>query len=256
MFKSALIVLTLSTGTAFAAADLETTANGPGSTVVGDVGQYTFTVANIGNKTADNVSLTIDLPATHTSPQVYIMGDLASYSGGCTLAGQRLTCPLGRLRRNQSAQVYVDIALPYSAASLDFIATAQTSSNENTTLNNTDAHSANITYIATAIPATVTVTNRHCTGTGLTAFFECTKFPSSITQHDAELQAGGTIAIPGYPTYGGSWSQPTADSLVFTYTESGTPVANFTGRGVGNDCFEGLTTFPNSGYVAPYEVCF
>jgi len=24
---------------------------------------------------------------------------------------------------------------------------------------------------------------------------------------------------------------------------------------VGGDCFEGLTTFPGSSYVSPYEVC-
>ncbi|MCA9528234.1 MAG: hypothetical protein KC549_18245, partial [Myxococcales bacterium] len=169
MFKPALIVLALSSGTAFAAADLETTADGPASTLVGAVGQYTFTVENIGNRNADNVTLTIDLPATHTSPQVYIMGDLAGYSGGCSLAGQQLTCPLGRLRRGTSAAVTVDIALPCSAASLDFIATADTTSNESNTANNVDAHTANLTYVATAIPATVLVTNRHCTGTGLTA---------------------------------------------------------------------------------------
>ena len=67
---------------------------------------------------------------------------------------------------------------------------------------------------------------------------------------------GGAITIPiAGPDYAGTWRQPTPDSLVFQYTENGTPVANFVGYGVGGRCFEGVTTFPDSVYVSPYEVC-
>jgi hypothetical protein len=97
--------------------------------------------------------------------------------------------------------------------------------------------------------------NRHCTGTGLTAWYECTLFPSSISQHTAEFHADGTITFPGEPDFTGGWSQNGDDHLAFTYYELGTPVASFEGRGASASCFEGLTAF-DPPWVAPYEVCF
>ena len=43
-----------------------------------------------GNKNANNVTLTIELPITSTSPNQYILGTLDSYSGSCNLNGFNL----------------------------------------------------------------------------------------------------------------------------------------------------------------------
>ena len=52
------------------------------------------------------------------------------------------------------------------------------------------------------------------------------------------------------------WNRTTPDSLVFTYVEQGVGVvAEFEGWGTSDNCFEGITTFPDSSYIAPYEVC-
>ena len=97
-------------------------------------------------------------------------------------------------------------------------------------------------------------TNMHCTGTGLAAFYECTLFPSSISSHPITFQSGNSIDL-GVAGYSGYWTQPTTDSLYFEYYYGTDTVAVFYGEGVSGSCFEGLTTFPGSGWVAPYEVC-
>ena len=102
------------------------------------------------------------------------------------------------------------------------------------------------------------MTNQHCTGTGLVAFYTCTLFPSSLSGHAATLEADGTISFPAYPSgYSGSWGQDSDDHLWMEYTYNGGVVASFEGNGVdaAAECFEGLTTFPGSSYVSPYEVC-
>jgi hypothetical protein len=98
--------------------------------------------------------------------------------------------------------------------------------------------------------------NEHCTGTSLASFYECTLYPSSISSHDITLESDGTISFDGDPPdYTGAWSSSPDDQLSFTYSYDGTVVAEFEGYGVSSSCFEGLTTFPGSSYVAPYEVC-
>jgi hypothetical protein len=263
MLRSTVLTLLALSGSAYAAADVNVSIAGPvGGTTVYATGRYNFTVANIGNKSASNVVLTIDLPETNTSPQVYLMGTLIGQSAGCTLAARRITCTLGTIARNTNRVRYVDIQLPESAADLVFEATVTTTSAQNSTANDTATHIAAINYIDVPIagPWPMTVVNNHCTGTGLVAWFECTYFPSAITDHTVEFHPGalpneGTITIPGYPTFGGTWSKPSPTELIFQYTDGGIPEADFYGNGVGGGCFEGLTTFPGSAYVAPYEVC-
>ena len=242
---------------ALAAADLSTTLTAPASQVVYVDGTYTVSVKNVGNKTAYNVSVVIDLPETHTSPSVYVMGDVGAMSGSCSQSGTAITCNLGSLGKGRTSTVSFDIALPWSDVSLDFTATASTTSSESNTSNNADSASANATYIDAPISAPATATNSHCTGTGLTGWLECTSFPRSITAHDADFAADGTISFPGQdPLYTGEWQQGSDDELSFQYYYDGSLVADFYGNGVSSSCFEGLTLFTGSSYVAPYEVCF
>ena len=249
------LAVVLSATPALAASDLEVTVSSPGVVLVDDVGTYDVIVANVGNKNASNVQLTIELPETNTSPSVYVLGDLGAYSSRCSQSGTELVCSLGKIRKNKSKVVSFDIALPYSAAPLDVTATAWTSSSENSTANNSDTVSASQSYYAVAVSAPVTMVNWHCTGQGLTSWFECELFPSSQSTHDAEFAVGGGISFSFPTSIYGYWQQPTSDTLTFQYYDGTTLVADFSGVGVDGGCFEGLTTFPGSNWVSPYQVC-
>ncbi|MEQ1906485.1 MAG: hypothetical protein ABL888_20040 [Pirellulaceae bacterium] len=230
-------------------------------------GTYTVEVANIGNKDAAGVQLTIQLPKTATSPQVYIMGNLISYTtptlalGGAsgTDAGTRLLGNLGTIKKNKKKTVTFDIQLPEKTGALLITASATTTTpGETTPANNSATVTAALSYYSNIVPLNVDIQNQHCTGIGLTAFFECTKFPSSISSHISQFHddfAGNrTISFPTELGYTGTWDQ-FGDVLIFSYYDPmNVNVANFIGRGVPGGYFEGLTTFPGSPYVAPYRV--
>ncbi len=245
--------------------NLATSIVAPPPTNVYVAGRYTVNVANVGNQHANNSTVTITLPLTRTSPQVYVMGTLGARSANCSLATNRLTCNLGQVRRNRSTSVFFDIALPQSSAPITFSATASTAADTNSN-NDTAQATADVRYLnVTGYPIGI-ATNRHCTGQNLTAFFECTLFPSSISSHTTEFFGSGsygTLTITGHGTYTGTWnlSGTSNQHLSFQYFDGGLLVASFEGDGVRSNatthCYEGLTTFnPPSPYVAPYEVCF
>lgn len=255
-FISSLALLSLSLP-AFAAADLTTSITPPGATDVYAAGRYNVTVSNIGNRDASSVVVTIQLPETNTSPQVYVMGTVGAKSASCAASGTKLVCSVGTVRKYKSTTVYFDLSLPESSDALVIGSTASTTSAENSTSNNSDSETASLLYFDVSPSGDQAVNNSHCTGTGLAAYYECTLFPSSLSAHSTVLNADHTITIPDAPDYTGTWSQPTSDALHFSYyDELGALVATFEGRGVDSSCWEGLTTFPGSSYVAPYEVCF
>lgn len=265
LIKTLVFITALVTGpAAFAAADLTTSISAsPGTAQVYSTARYTVTVSNIGNKSASSATVRIDLPATHTSPQVYVLGSVGAMSAGCSRTGVTINCTLGSIARNSSRSVFFDIALPVSSAPHVLSATAATTSAENSTANNGASRTASQSFYPATVDATpgapVTMINRHCTGTGLTAWYECTLFPSSISAHDAVFHHDGSITFPSEPGFGGTWTltnTPNGNRLAFTIDEIGYgPVATFDGWGADADCFEGLTTFPGSAYVSPYEVC-
>jgi Domain of unknown function DUF11 len=259
--------LTASTAYSQPKPDLSVSIIPPALTPVYSTGTYTVEVANIGNKDAAGVQLSIQLPRTATSPQVYIMGNLISYTtptlalGGATgtVAGTRLVGNLGTIKKNRKKTVNFSIQLPEKTGPLLITATASTSTlPENDPDNNSATESAVLSYYPSTVPLNVDVENKHCTGTGLTAYFECTKFPSSITSHITQFHDNGaglrTISFPTEPGYTGTWNL-TGGVLTFSYFDPmGVNVANFSGHGVPGGYFEGLTTFPGSPYVAPYRV--
>ena len=242
---------------AFAAPDVRAAIAGPSGTYVYQSARYTVTVSNTGNQTANNTSVVIQLPRTHTSPTVYTLGTLGARSASCTLSAQTLTCSLGNLRRATSASVYFDFALPENTDALSFTATAATTSGESSTANNVGTLTPALNNYVVSFAAPRTVLNTHCTGTSLTSYYECTLFPSSLSSHEAVFEAGGGVSIVGDTggVYTGAWTQDTPDHLAFSYLEYGILVAEFEGYGVSATCWEGLTTFPGSSYVSPYRVC-
>lgn len=256
---AASLTLTLAAGAAEAAPDLAVSVSQPSNVYVYQPVRYTVRVSNLGNQRSQACTLTIELPRTATSPGVHLFGTLGATSPGCTLSGTTLTCPVGRIGNGSSAALYFDMEMPGRSTPLSFTARVNPVGTDVLSSNNSRTHVVQLRNFsdALALSAPVTVPNRHCTGRGLTSFYECDITPGSIATHDAVFEPGGTLTIPDEGgSYGGTWSQPTPDSLVFQYTYLGTPVANFVGYGVGGRCFEGLTTFPNNAtYVAPYEVC-
>lgn len=258
-----LLALLVAAPGAHAAADLRTTlAASPASQQVYATTRYTVTVKNWGNKKASGNGVTIQLPATHTSPQVYVLGTLVARHANCSLVGTTtLVCTLPALNANASTSVWFDLQLPVSDAPIVISAVADSDSPENSTTNNGASLTASQTYFSTPINAapTVTMVNQHCTGTNLTAWKECTYFPSSISSHQAVFHDDGSITIPGEPSYGGGWTLTTTASgnfLEFYYDETSSGVvAEFQGWGASGTCFEGLVTFPGSTYVSPYRVC-
>ena len=72
-FVSAL-TLGLSVEAAGSGPDLTVTMSQPSGTNVYQTARYTVTVANTGNQTSNAGSLSIQLPRTHTSPTVYVLG--------------------------------------------------------------------------------------------------------------------------------------------------------------------------------------
>jgi hypothetical protein len=225
-------VLVLLANTAFAAnPDLAVSISAPASQTVYASTRWDVTVSNGGNRDAAVSTVSIQLPTTNTSPTVYVMGTVGAKSSSCTASGTKLNCNLGTIRRGRSTSVYFYIALPESSGSLDFSVAAATTTSGDPTGNNTASATANMVYYSPTTAGGVTVTNRHCTGTNLEAFFECELFPSSLSEHDATLNVGGSISIPGEPDYGGSWSI-VGDDLTFEYTYLGGVVAEFAGHGV------------------------
>jgi hypothetical protein len=105
----------LAAAPALAASDVRVVIPTPAAQYVYDDTQYGVVVSNIGNQSAAAVKLTVDLPATHTSPNKYVMGALAGVDPRCALAGTRLTCTLGTIARNKSTVVAFAIALPEAA---------------------------------------------------------------------------------------------------------------------------------------------
>lgn len=214
----------------------------------------TVTVDNQGGGHATDVWLTIVLPQTHTSPTVHPLGPVTGLDSRCYDDHTLLKCDLGRVRAGDSAAVDFDLALPWSAADIDLTVSVQTSAADSNSGNDTATETAEVVYPDLVITGPVDVINEHCTGIDLVSFTACTRSPTSISSHEITLTADQSIGF-AYPGYTGSWSQPTDDSLHFEYWANGSQRLVFDGNAVDADCFEGLSSFPGSVYVAPYRVC-
>ncbi|MBK8212946.1 MAG: hypothetical protein IPK71_04285 [Myxococcales bacterium] len=247
------LALTVAPASAASSSDLTVTVTTP-TVAVDQSGVYSVAVSNIGGQSAQNVSVTIDLPKTATSPQVHLMGVLGAFDSRCTRAGTRLTCNLGTIRARRAATpITFSLALPYAIAPLAIDVDANSTSADPNSANDTRHVVVTPQTVPISFTAPVTVHGRHCTGQNLTSFFECELYPSSISGFDTVLAAGGTISVPAEPTVTGTWTH-TGDRLTIQYVENGNVLGTFDGRGVSAKCFEGSMPF-TSGYMAMYEVC-
>ena len=190
---------------AFAAGapDLVTTLTAPSASAVYESATYKVTVANQGTRNAVGVTLTIDLPHTHTSPTQHILGDVTSLPNRCSVVDLQVVCTLGRIKKGLSKSVRLDVAFPFAIDTLEIEATSEVVNEANPSDNSVsyvvDPDTFDVSWSA---PHTVVV--EHCTGQDLSSFFECELFPSSIFSHEATLHTDGTISFP-HPGYSGTW---------------------------------------------------
>ncbi len=254
------VLALVATAAAAPVPDLKTAITAPTSSTVDVAATWSFKVSNTGTKDASGVKLFINLPATNTSPTVYVMGAVGTLPTGCTLSGTRVTCDVGLVKRGKSSTKSFTLALPESAGTLDFSTDASTTTSGDNTANNTASAVGSPSNVVVTAPTTdVDVDNSHCTGTGLESYYECELYPSSISSHTATFHpADNSISFDGMPDYWGSYAI-SGDQLWFEYEDASGVVAEFVGYGVANstdNCWEGVTNFfPASSYVAPYRVC-
>jgi uncharacterized repeat protein (TIGR01451 family) len=230
------LALTVAPASAASSSDLAVTVTTP-TVAVDQSGVYSVAVSNIGGQSAQNVSVTIDLPKTATSPQVHLMGVLGAFDGRCRAA----------------APITFSLALPYATAPLAIDVDANSTSADPNSANDTRHVAVTPQTVPVSFTAPVTAHNRLCSGQNLTSFFECELYPSSLSGFDTVLAPGGAISVPSEPTVTGTW-QHAGDRLTIQYVENGNVLGTFDGRGVSAKCFEGSMPF-TSGSVAMYEVC-
>ncbi len=231
---------------------------GPTTVLVNSPYQYTARVRNIGNQTAQNVTLTIEFPLTNTSPTQQILGKLTNVPANCVVnQNKRLVCNLGNIGTNPNnnlRSVSFNFEYPVTSKPLNLVArAATTSSNEAPTTNNEQSFAPTVTYQDLPITSANVVVSL-CTGQNLSAYFECELYPSSISTFEMSLDSGGGISLQ-YPGYFGNWDQPTNKRLHFNISD-GASGADFEGFVSKPNCFDGLTTFtPASQYMSAYRVC-
>ena len=238
-------------------ADLDVSIQGPSTANVNSAYIYTVNVGNIGNRDASGVQVTVEFPLTNTSPQVYILGKVTGIDANkCSIVSRKLVCNLNTIRKNRNGSFTFSFEYPVSTKPLQIKATATTtSSNERNPNNNLATITPTVGYATNQITS-LSVTASHCTGQNLTSYFECELFPSSIQSFAMDLNLGGTISLQ-YPGYYGAWDQNISpQQLHFTISDGSGVVAEFNGFASSQNCFEGITTFPQSpNYISPYKVC-
>lgn len=237
-------------------ADLEVNIQGPSTANVNSAYIYTVNVKNVGGSDASNVRVSVEFPLTNTSPTVHILGKLTGINANkCSVVSRKLECNLNTIRKNRNSSFSFSFESPVSTKPLQIKATATTTSNETNLNNNNKTIAPTVGYAANQITS-LSVTASHCTGQNLTSYFECELFPSSIQSFAMDLNLGGTISLQ-YPGYYGSWDQNISpQQLHFTVSDGSGVVLEFNGFASSQNCFEGITTFPQSpNYISPYKVC-
>jgi hypothetical protein len=226
--------------------------------------QFKINVKNIGNTHAQSAKLVVDFPLTDTSPQVFILGDLSGVlsTQGCSIVNRKLNCNLGQINKNTSKDVTFNFAFPISTKTLQIKATASIISGpaDSNLTNNEVSYVPTFNYPINQLTSANVLVSL-CTGTSLTSYYECEKFPGSMQSFNMTLDNGGIIS--GIPTgYTALWTQnqTTAPQLFqelqFSITENSSGnTSSFAGFATTASCFEGLTTHGTSGYVSPYKVC-
>ncbi|MBX2811230.1 MAG: hypothetical protein KTR25_05450 [Myxococcales bacterium] len=226
---------------------------GPGAVRVDTPGHYEVVVENVSSRAARGLRLQLGFSVTATSPEQYILGAVSNQDYRCFDDGHVFECVLGRLGRGQTTRVSFDFSAPYSAVMSRIRAVASVSGDSNLS-NNEASVPVDLVYYSQVVVAPVDGTVTLCTGKGLISFYDCVVSPSSTSSYPLTLEAGGTIAFPGNSVATGRWNQVSPEDLHLEYEARGHTVMRFDGKGIGNQCFDGIAAFSGSANAA-YRVC-
>lgn len=219
---------------------------------------YTTRVKNIGNQTAQSVTIMVEFPLTNTSPTKHILGNLSGVSassGTCSTANNKITCSVGNIGINQTKYVTFTFEFQVATTPPTLKTTVSTASNnEQDPNNNWRSFTPAIAYPNNQITAGSYLVSS-CTGRGLTSFYECEKSPSSIqSELVLDFDLGGTVSVNGYPQYMGFWDQLAMPDRSLHFTITGE--LEFNGFASSGTCYKGITTFPSTTvYNSAYRVC-
>ncbi len=237
---------------ALAGPNIQVVIDPPAPTYVYDSAAYRVGVSNLGTNATD-VFVTIELPETDT-PQVEVLGSVIDIDSRCILVGSQLACDLGVVPPGTTTYLKFGLALPWANRTLEVTATADSSG----WLLDTDTLVGALEYYAVQVQA-----GQHWTDVCwfwphvYSSYFECTIAPGSSSSGYFDFDANGNVWLANVPGVFGSWWQPSAEQLVFTYDHGGiVGVEQFEGWGVNSNCFEGQSSYPFTGVVHPRQICF
>ncbi len=213
--------------------DLTVTLAGPTGAVGGNLADLQLTLRNIGNASAVAGKVTIALPPTAS----FYSSPLCTW--GSTIG--TVSCSFGTVTAGTARSTSVRIAMPV-APTATFLATASTTTAEQSTQNNTAQAVVSLAPppppVPVAIAAPQNIRTRACNGT-VPSFAGCT--PGSYVIGNWTLDLGGGIRYSGTPM-NGVWSQPSGGSSLemLFYNGNGALIIRWVASGVSATCFNGL----------------
>lgn len=241
-------------------ADLQVELNAPATVDVNLPTTYSVTVTNLGGQTSNAINARVTLPLTNTSPQVFVLGTVSGLDPRCSVVAKVLNCSLAALRKGWSTTFNYTYTAPVSTKSLQMTARAGSTSIDPVASNDSASVVPTLVYPVRAI-SSAAATTRLCSGSNLTSFFECTRYPSSISSFVASLNQDQSIGV-AEPGYSGRWSQnATRTSLKMEFFQDlgygPVKVSEFNGMAIhGANCFHGLGQHMGSNNeVSPFELC-
>ena len=219
-------------------ADLSIMIQAPATTTPLEQVQYYITIHNNGPKSAGRVKAKLELPANTTFIQA---------SSECSLNGSKLTCNLGKIRKNRSHTLSVLLEAPTADGTISLSGEVNSRRADPNYLNNfatydTLVESPQVVAPEFPITSTVTINAQSCYGSGISQFSDCPAY--AIMYGTMTLNTDQSIST-GNPGVLGNWSQTDNSSIQMNFTDlSNNPISTFNGTAVSETCFEGTVT-PN-----------
>ncbi len=221
-------------------ADLDVAAQGPVQVDVNGSATYSVTTRNIGDRRANDVSLSVTVPVGLT---------VTNQSNECQTTSGGLHCDLGRLRPGASHTVTLVVDAPAAPGAHAITATGNTSTRESTLGNNSDTLNVQVIDPTPPPPANFPITSQTdlflemCTSlSGPIEWADCT--PGSLLTHTVTLEAGGSTETYD-PGVWGNWNQasPSVIEMNFFNMLDNSPMSTMSGSAMSSSCFEGTTVF-------------
>lgn len=231
-------------------ADMMVMVQGPATAETSNALQYYVVASNQGNRSARNVTATIELPPSAT----FVQADNA-----CSLSGTTLDCNLGRIRRNNSHTLSVELIAPPTAGTISLDATVSTSSRDSNNANDSTSFDTVIEEPVVVQPVVdidppERFVMRQCVGSNSLTWADCT--PGSLLTHEVTLDVNNVVQTND-PGATGTWNEPDAFHIELDFFDlNNVPMSTFTGKAQTQYCFSGTTVFhQNTAYSGAWYGC-